>query len=395
MEVDEDDTIKNLCETSKVDWEYYAFMHQGGYLLHITKLSNINATRDKPLVIKEFKVFYRYLEQQSHVYFSPFGRINGVLRELNLQDVEQLVTKIDGVEVGGGELLKFAKTSEQSPLVIDRFCCWLQNGSLLTQKYCNPNTSIRELAQDTSFAYHDGKRICDRNLPIKKFSTSKENPIRFRQPTMTVTLDDIEEEHELSHNYEISSVISHLERLFNVKLQKKVYNINSEEVTDLDGFILQSTEEQRRLFLKRLYPTTPTYHHGSSVSQTAGNDPGKITDRSVSYSLCSHWISVAIYNATLQEPSLDAAEFANKFHRIMGVKNYTPKVLNDVEIVYTSVFFRALDRFLFKDANDGCVLHQPCLEMSSKPDGYVATLTNHQPSSLILNVTPKSTIRLS
>ena len=384
VEVDEDYTIKNLCEANGVDWESYAFMHQGVYLLRNTKLRKINATRDKPLVIKEFKVFYRYLQQQSYVYSSPFKNINGVLRELSLPDVEQLVTKIDGVEVGGGELLKFAKTSEQSPLVIDPFCCWLQNESLLTQKYCNPNTSLRQLAQDTSFAYHDGKRICNLNLPIKKFSTSKENPIRFRQPIIKVTLDNNEEDYDLPHNYEIGSVISHLECLFNVKLQKKVYNINSQEVIDLDGFILQSTEEQRRLFLKTLYPTTPTYHHGSSVSQTASNHPENINDGSVLYSLCSHWISVKIYNATLQKPTPDAAEFANKFHRIMEVKNYTPKVLNDFEIVYTSVFFRALDRFLFKDANDGCVLHQPCLQMSSKPDGYVATLTNHQPSYPIL-----------
>ena len=45
--------------------------------------------------------------------FSPFGRINEVLVSLNLQDVEQLVTKIDGVEVGGSKVLMDAKTSEQ------------------------------------------------------------------------------------------------------------------------------------------------------------------------------------------------------------------------------------------------------------------------------------------
>ena len=68
----------------------------------------------------------------------------------------------------------------------------------------------------------------------------------------------------------------------------------------------------------------------------------------------------------------------------MKVREYSPPILEDYELSYTSMLCRELDRYLFPNREQGCLVHQPVLTNSCRPDGYGAKLNNDQPSLPIL-----------
>ena len=85
----------------------------------------------------------------------------------------------------------------------------------------------------------------------------------------------------------------------------------------------------------------------------------------------------------------DTQVFSEKFQTLMKINRYTPCILGDRETTYSSVFFHLLDRFLFPDAEKGCILRQPVLHKdryghSNKPDGYTAKLKSGVSSTPIL-----------
>lgn len=80
------------------------------------------------------------------------------------------------------------------------------------------------------------------------------------------------------------------------------------------------------------------YHHSSSISDAAHTSQDNITQYSKPYSFYLCWISARIYDAYCENPSSDAEEFSQKFHKIMEIEEYTPGVLSNYEVVYTSVF---------------------------------------------------------
>ena len=96
-----------------------------------------------------------------------------------------------------------------------------------------------------------------------------------------------------------------------------------------------------------------------------------------------------IYNIYHKSPSDNAQKFCNRFQALMNVNKYKPCILGDLESSYSSVFYHALDKFLFPTKENGCILHQPVLckdkhGHSNKPDGYIVKYTNDIPSIPIL-----------
>ena len=97
-----------------------------------------------------------------------------------------------------------------------------------------------------------------------------------------------------------------------------------------------------------------------------------------------------MYESYSGSPIPVAQQFSERFVSLMKVYQYQPKVLDSLEYTYSSVFSQALDRFLFEDVGEGCVLHQPVLvkdsnhSYRSRPDSYIARLENGVPSSPIL-----------
>ena len=56
------------------------------------------------------------------------------------------------------------------------------------------------------------------------------------------------------------------------------------------------------------------------------------------------------------------------------------------EFMFASMLCRELDRYLFADGKNGCLIHQPvlCGKTKNQPDGYGAKLTTDQPLQPIM-----------
>ena len=93
-----------------------------------------------------------------------------------------------------------------------------------------------------------------------------------------------------------------------------------------------------------------------------------------------------VYDAYYVPPRCDTQVFSEKFQTLIKINRC---ILSEQETTYSTVFFHFFNRFLFPDAEKGCIFHQPVLHKdrhghSNKPDGYIAKLKSGVPSIPIL-----------
>lgn len=275
------------------------------------------------------------------------------------------------------------QTSEDQPLIIEKFYYWVQyEDSQVTGKACRPTTTIVDLPDALPIAFHKRKRVCE-SLPIWSLFTSKTDPLVFKGSKLTMDID--------GHIKVTEDVYDDLEALFSAAgdVEHVVRNELGRQIDNLDDFILDTKSDYRRLYLKKSKPSGPSYRHSRSVSVAAKEKPEEITKYSKGYKVYHHWLSLSVYDHYSHNPSPEAVDFAKRLRSLMQIDQYDPIVLGHLEYTYSSVFFRALDRFLFPDSEIGCVLHEPVLAKDSnnhtnRPDGYIALLKDGLPSSPIL-----------
>ena len=275
------------------------------------------------------------------------------------------------------------QTSEGQPLIIEKFFCWVQyEDSQVTCMACLPTTTICELKDALPIAFHKRKRV-RQILQIWSLFTSETDPLVFKSSELKMCID--------GHIKVIENVPKTLEALFSAagEVIRIARDKSGKQICNLDEFILDTKPDERCLYLRKFNPSGPSYSHSKSVSAAAKNDRMQITKYSTDYEVYHHWLSLSVYNRYCCDPSSEAVNFAKQFTSLMQISRYSPPVLGHLEYTYSSVFFRALDRFLFPDSKEGCVLHEPVLAKdssnhSNRPDGYIAILKDGLPSSPIL-----------
>jgi len=279
------------------------------------------------------------------------------------------------------------KTSRDHPLIIEKFSYYVRYKDEVTvfKKYCNPTTSISQLPGALELAYHKGKKI-DQDLAIWQLFTSKTDPLIFKDSKLTMCIEgrNISTEIPLEN---VDHLFSHATTKIGSKVEGVAYDHYGRKIHNLDVFYRETNSSMRCVHLQKTFTSGTCYHHSQSVSNTAKNKPRDITKYSVEHEIYHNWISLSVYDSYCKPPSGEAECFAKRFKSLMKINKY--KILSDYELSYSSVFFQALDRFLFPSGKEKmCVLHEPVLANTNghhnKPDGYIACLKEGCPSSPIL-----------
>ena len=309
--------------------------------------------------------------------------------DFEIEDFLDYLITINNRRILGLTKLGTIVTSQDHPLTIMRFSCYIQFESKpACEKFCHPSTAIFKLRENDSLqiAFHKRKRI-DEKLQIWSLFTSKTEPLIFKDVELKLNIDG--KEVIVSDDCDsIQTVIQVGSENVGAKLQPTAYNCLGRAIDDLDTFILDTSFKSRCLYLRKVEPGPPQYFHSFSILQAAKESPTTITKFSQEFEVYKNWLSLSMFESYSGSPIPVAQQFSERFVSLMKVYQYQPKVLDSLEYTYSSVFSQALDRFLFEDVGEGCVLHQPVLvedsNHSNRPDSYIARLKGGVPSSPIL-----------
>ena len=384
------------CAFPKVSLEESLLLHgktQMHGMISIELLANKTA-EDNPLrIITELSVHYKiddsdFVHRKVFPFPSPYMTAKDVLDALNFKEFDRYLLTVGGYDVDMDERMIEIDTSSSCPLVIKHYVFFLQHeNNKPKRKFCNPLEFVMNFIGEHCFAYHNGKRI-DRHRQMKDLGEiSREKPLVSKSSEVKVFVDGEEKkEIEIDDDDDIESV---KEKLGKKGLLSNPTNENGYEVSNLDDFILETTKDNRSLYFKSFGETKPKYsHHSILVSKAAKSQScmEHIDKYSKEFELNTHWLSMDIYDQFCSVPEEDDRKFSERFTNMMKGFSYRqdPKVLSDEEYVYSAMFFRALDRFLFPEDDTGCILHQPSLTTKDRPDGYIATLKSDLPSLPIL-----------
>ena len=350
-------------------------------------------TENNPLhVITKLTVWYKSNndEVDSKVIRPPNVTVKKVLESaLKFKELNKYIVKFKDSAVEIEDYMVDIDTSRTFPLVINRYMVSVMTYSKPSPIHCSPYDLVIEIARAINIAgdilaFHDGKKIeCD--LQVRKLGEiSQEKPLVFRSPKVKVSIEGGPMKEIKIDNHDNIDAVKY--KLGTSDPSGYLENKNGREVTDLDKFIFQTADHDRCLYYRSHSPLIPKYTHSLSVSDAAKNKPIQINKFSKDYELNTNWLSICMYNEFCSAPEEDDKKFSETFTEMMDLLNrQDPKVLSNEEYVYSAMFFRALDRFLFPNNGDrGCVLHQPSLETRDRPDGYIATLKGNLPSVPIL-----------
>jgi len=307
----------------------------------------------------------------------------------NMEDYHNYLIMVNNEQFDALDELDDITTSEDHPLIIQIFSYFDQYESgPVTQQFCCPTTSILNLPNFLPNAFHKGRRV-DCSLSIWSLFTSQTDPLIFKDSNITIVIDGTKKEMKGAYN-NLNDLFAWASHEFNCEVDHVAYNKNGGVICDLDDFLLHTKHDMRHLHFYPTKLTTLRYHHSQSVSAEAKTGKGShILKYSESHEIYQHWLSLSVYESFLSDPNSDDIEFSKLFKKLMKVEEYKSEVLGNLEYTYSSVFSRALDRFLFPDMKKGCVLHQPVLAKdlqnhSNRPDAYIACLSDDLPSSPIL-----------
>ena len=336
--------------------------------------------------------FLNWQNKVKAIRYSSSANVKQFFTDVGYTYLNGKIVTCDGEIIHGESTLDHVVTSPDKPLVIKPFCIWIEREQDSPKKhYCNPLTFISELFAPQGIthgvAYHKNRKV-DANECAMKYSTSYEEPLVIKSFKVTIYINGKILPRDMIGCESIEGVIGDASAAVKCALISTAWDKDGVEVEDMSSFILNTTEETRILYLKKVEPDKPRYSHSHSVSDAARKHSNDIIKHSTSHKLYVRWFSMQIYNRYCSEPSVEAKEFAERLTWLMDIDSYKPKMLAHHESTYSAVFFRALDRFLFRDCKEGCVLHHPVLRQHgshhSTPDGYISRLQDGLPSALIL-----------
>ena len=319
---------------------------------------------------------------------SPSWTVKYLFEELgyDIEKFHEYLITLRKERVAGIIILGDITTSQDQPLIIEKFSCWIQcEDDPVVMFPCRPSIVIYNLPNSLPIAFHKGERI-DSGLEIWALFTSKTDPLIFKDSKLTINIDGSEVKTKVVCD-NIEGLFQEAEKKINSEVNHVAYNKDGKRIDDLNAFILGTKSNQRCLYLRKRVLDGPSYHHPESVSKSSDKD---IMKYSTDYEVYKHWISLSVYDHyynSSEAKDSSAEEFSQRFKMLMT--HQYQGVLGTLEHTYSSVIFQALDRFLFPGGTEGCVLHQPVLakdhkQHNNRPDGYVLYFKDGLPSLPIL-----------
>ena len=322
-----------------------------------------------------------------HLTHLSSDTVKNVFLDLGYENLNDYLVTVNNELIAPATLVDNISTSENQPLVIEFFTCWIQieSGPPLEQ-HCKPTKRVHDfLSEGAYIPFHNEQRIKP-GQAIWSLFTSQTAPLRLMQSNLTFFVNS--NSYKIPTPYHITQVVLMAQGVSKCTLKSRVCDINGRSIVDLDSFILTTSYNERKLYLEIVTPVSTSYTHSQSISTTVKEKPEEIEKYSREYEIYGHWFSLEVYDKFIANPNSDAIKFSEKFCNLMDINKYQPTVLHDYENTYTAVFSQSLDRYLFpgNQPEDGCVLHQPVFSKDNcnKPDCYIVQLSNGIPSYPLL-----------
>ena len=388
-------TVKDVCAFCEVEPQECLITHNGKRCLPNLSLDNLDISENRPLQITRRAVHIKLDTGITlKMAYWPKRTIKNLLDYLKCSS--EYFVKCGDTLYDDYNFLQDIPTSIDNPLIIAQFVIYIQYEDVpAVRKIYNPYTPIRNLFRDSlSLAFHNNEEVSSAaNLMscAKKCDISISCPLIIKRKQVKVYIDNENSNIDISTYDRVLEVITAAEEVTRSKLRPPKNNFGATVLAkrSLSEYIKTTTSKNRALYFTKVIPDKPQYSHGGqSVSTAAKCDSGKpITQHNKYYSSYAHWFALKIYNKYRGDPDEGAVRFSEKFQNMMDRTKYPNEaILQDYETVYSALFSRALDRFLYPDDDAGCCIHQVALsdDHAHRPDLYVATLSHHVPSLPLL-----------
>ena len=288
-------------------------------------------------------------------------------------DAKYIIT-FNGKRLHRKQVWQYEKTEKSNPIFVrTKASVWVKSSHIVPPVLNNYplNFTIQQLDTEHNIV-HQGNKILGDSKPLIALNTTRENPITFSPKEVNV------EVYNEMHNLPVPKDMTFAEFIqTKFHFQSFVVSSNGQNIDPsekLFQFIISSPLKSFSVVRQDTFKamSLPTLETASTMSKDKNSYVYKHVVQKCIY---THWFAVEIYNKFVSEAEQRDTEIAKEVYKILSTSQGNNEVVNDEELLYTSLLSSVLDKYLFPNY-EGCCLHQVSLLGGSKPDFFVSTLCN-------------------